>query len=138
MFPELHVASAAGHVCTVSSAATSTVGELKAAIENCAGVPAATQRLFFGRRELVGGSSLGAVLPERMHGQELLLVRRSAEQARWLEEVEKDRTWDHRWFHDHAPAEARADREVVLAAAAKDYRHFELAAAELKADRDLS
>ena len=123
-----------GHVCTVHLEATATVAELKAAIEAKAGIPAVGQRLFHALQELRGRRSLGEQLPhsEATPAYELLLVRRPAEQTKWLLAVAQDGHALRR-----APAEVRADRVVVTAAVARNPSALAYASAELKNDREV-
>ena len=123
-----------GRVCTINLEASATVEDLKAAIEVLAGIPAASQRLFHGLQELRGSRGLGEQLPRSVPTlpYELLLVRRTAEQIVWLLAVTQNGQ-----ALEFAPAEIKADREVVSTAVADNGHALRFAAAELRADRDV-
>lgn len=145
---ELLVAGPAGHICTIQARSTSTVQELKALIETSAGIPVAGQRLFHDTKELlVGEGVLGEQLPAGTQEEQLLLVRRDAKQGMWLDELQqmfpvRKRSGQQTvsnvavWL-EHAPDEAKRDREVVLAAVAKDGLALRHAHPSLQADRDV-
>lgn len=141
---ELRVNGPAGFICQIRLAATATLQELQAAVEAGADIPSASQLLFHDRQKLHGARTVGEWLPvadECVREEELLLVRKNSQQLKWLEEVEalpahglKD------WFRA-APNEAWADKDVILAAVAKDGLDvkdwFRAAPEEAQADKEV-
>merc|ERR1719330_640859 len=117
---KLRVANSGGHHCVVRVEGSSTVQDLRVAIEATSGVPAETQRLFFGERELVGGRPLSELLSDYTDEEVLLLTHRSEEQIGWLREVDAlTTTADVDSWLRLAPPEAKQDRDVILAAVCK-------------------
>eukprot|EP00928_Gymnodinium_smaydae_P047656 TRINITY_DN31811_c0_g1_i1.p1 TRINITY_DN31811_c0_g1~~TRINITY_DN31811_c0_g1_i1.p1 ORF type:complete len:254 (-),score=60.18 TRINITY_DN31811_c0_g1_i1:288-1049(-) len=133
-------------VCRVVADSSWTLRELKKAVEATTGVPLREQRLLFLGEEVRDQARLKSLLVSRDGNAasvddgslgdvvELFCARRSPEQARWLEAVMEDPDGG---FLADAPAEIRADREVVLAAVARNGCALEFASDELRADRDV-
>lgn len=135
------VAGPGGHICTVGLEVAATLQDLKAAVEESVGIPIASQRLFHGTRELLGSAALGKLFPCGAHREDLvqlLLVRRSQDQCVWLLELEAaaEERRVASWLRA-APAETKQDREVVLAAVAKEGMALKHAAPALRADPDV-
>lgn len=149
---ELRINGLSGELCTITKAADCTVAEVKAIIEVSTGIPKREQRLCASDHELADRASLWSVVDamdckealmqdecsaslSQTHSADMLnltLVRRSPEQAAWLEQV----TLDGRRLQD-APVHIREDREVVLAACKQRGWTLRYAVDELKADRDI-
>merc|ERR1719330_597275 len=83
---DLRINGCSGYICTVRFESTWCAQDLKVAVEGSSGIPAASQRLFQGLRELVGSGSLGEL---HRVSEEVLLVRRSQEQVAWLWQIER-------------------------------------------------
>lgn len=128
---QFHVTGLGGALCTVSMAPEASVPELKATIQETTGIASLSQRLLHDYREL--RSDLSCF----MAGETILLtlIVRTPEQTRWLQEVATSRSVSF-WLQ-HAPQAAREDREVVLAAVARDGRSLRFASRELQADREV-
>lgn len=78
---ELRVAGLGGPLCIVSVQATSTLQELKAAIQASVGAHPLAQRLFLGTQELIDSSfAVSELLSEYTHDKGLTLVRRTQEE----------------------------------------------------------
>merc|ERR1719336_3501230 len=136
---ECRVSGPGGSLCTVSVSSTAPLVELKAAIEASSGIHPDIQRLFLGRYELRRAEErIGTLVPaaDQASGIELLLVRRTPEQRRWIRELQVAGPEGYAWFAGAAEA-ARADREVALSAVAHDGRSLEFASPELRADAEV-
>lgn len=153
---EVRVATLGGHLCTVHLGIGAGVATLKAAVEAQTGIPATAQRLLRGTMELVSdwpslpgsppGASAELLRPDaetdvedeaRLQPLELSLVRRPAEQARWLEELARGSPFGARSWLKQAPEAARRDREVVYLAVRRNPAALEFAGQELKRERAL-
>jgi len=128
----LRVNSLAGSVCDVEADGEWTVQAAKAAVEAMAGIPARQQRLIAGATELRNEDKLETVLELADGVLDVTLLKRSAEQMRWLTKV-KD-SWTSLI---EAPKEVRADREVVLAALQRNGHVLRYASEELRRDREV-
>lgn len=132
---ECNILGLGGQLCTVSLSKWATLQELRADIEDHCGVPQWSQRLCCALTELRSDGDL-ARLAARMEVLDLTLVRRPEEQARWLQELDASCSA----FDWMAGAEegARADKDVVMVAVARDGRALKFAAPELRADREVA
>lgn len=134
---EIQVSGPAGHLCTLSLDPGATVSELKDAIVRQTDIGVHSQRLFHGGTELTNAERIPALGSDDQEHVELLLIRRTPEQAGWLQEL--DNTSDISvisWLRAAPPA-AQADRTVVLFAVQKQALALECAASELRADREV-
>lgn len=129
---DLNIVGLSGYLGTVSVDAHGSLACVKAAIEGGLGVPARGHRLLHEVTELRDGWT-----PASAQGQiDLTLVRRPADQARWLREIEALNWAQVPSWMKGAPQGALADEEVVLAAAAKAGGNVLMyAASELRNDR---
>merc|ERR1719422_2658182 len=110
---ECRVSGVGGRLCEVCLDVGATVTELQSAIAAATGIPVSHQRLFHGSQELRQGGGIPQVGVDRV---EVLLVRRTAEQLQWLQELAQ---WNgKRSWLAQAPKAATEDREVVIAAIA--------------------
>uniref|UniRef100_A0A7S4VLX3 Ubiquitin-like domain-containing protein n=1 Tax=Alexandrium monilatum TaxID=311494 RepID=A0A7S4VLX3_9DINO len=126
---ELRISGVQGPLCTVRTEARVPVDFdwLRAAVRAATGILPAGQRLFQGTSELrAGDSAIGLSFPEPV---ELLLVQQEPHNE-WLEALRRGGV---RWLST-APEEAKASREVILAAVATSEDAFEFACPELRAD----
>ncbi|CAK0827177.1 unnamed protein product [Prorocentrum cordatum] len=107
--------------------------DVKAHLERTWGIAQREQRLLCGTKELGNGDPLAAAVGDPAAREaELTLVRRPPLQAEWLERVRGD----GRQLR-HAPAELRADPEVVLAAVRQNWSALQCATEEVRNDRDV-
>lgn len=125
----VRVNSISGSLCAVSADPSWKVCDLKAAIEASSSVPVRQQRLINGVQELKDTD----VLP--VDGVEdgcadLLLVRRSPEQVKWLAAVRE--CWTR--FLD-VPHALRGDFEIAEAAVSKQGSMLRYVSEDLRADR---
>merc|ERR1719330_844195 len=135
MAREFRVSGPAGALCVVSLADGATVLGLREAIRAETGIQPLSQRLFHGLQELTPSNGLDGF--ETGVVAEILLVRRSSEQTTWLQAVCTLQPWEvSRWL-ERSPAAAREDREVCLAAVAKDGYALRYAAQAFHADSDV-
>lgn len=131
---EVQLCSLGGFRGTVYIDSDDTLDELKAAVEDEIGIPATAQRLFLGLEELRDSTGdlqnldWGDVVT-------LQVLQRSPEVAQWLMEVKMVRD-PSAWLRQSPPS-AQCEREVVLAAVAKNGEALQYAAAELRADREI-
>jgi len=142
----VQVSNAGGPLCVIAADKQMTTEEVKVAIESSTGIPAMAQRLHFGVEELRGTGNLGSLLSakekekeedeaaEEEQSIELLLVRRSEDQTRWLEQVKQAGPEGVCDWLEEAPPAAQEDPEVVLAAVAQNWAAMKFASAELRAD----
>jgi len=133
---EFHVVGLGGALCVISLGEEATLLDLQAAIEEQTGIPAKSQRLVVGSRELTGWDGLGtAALAQEVSGRvDVCLVRRSPEQLEWLQAIEDlSPTVVLEWLLHEAPA-ALEDREVILAAVGKNSNVLRHAASEVRTD----
>jgi len=129
----LHILGLGGQLCTVTMCAGAGISDLRVAVEMATGIPYSTQRFFLDLQEVRTFEDLSA-LPEDCS---LLLVRRSEQQLKWLERLtDLGSPYAARWLRN-APAEARADREIVLAAVELNGMALRWAAESLRADREV-
>lgn len=141
---KLRIRSAGGSLCELRFDVGGSVRQIKEAVEVQIGIPARMQRLFHGHMELNNdrfrGNTIGLEslrLDEHAREDlELLLVRRSAEQADWLDEVESLCDDEAAEWLKAAPAAAQEDREIVLTLVHKSDEAWPHAAPELRADLD--
>jgi len=127
---ELRVGGLGRPTCVILASREWNVGEVKDRIEETVGVPKKEQFLLVGTMELRDVDVIGQVIRSDAKSMDVMLVRRWPEQAEWLSKVEEDCYWLSR-----APAELRADRDVVLAAVRQDGFLLRYAAEELRRDR---
>lgn len=136
---EFRINRPSGFLCTVRYG-PACVRSLRAAIEAQTGIAARAQRLICGTQEITeyalladfcsGVANTGAPL-------EVLLLQRSAEQVEWLEHI--DTLQPHMvvaWLRE-APAAAREDRDVVMAAVRLSGIALQYASPELRSDREV-
>merc|ERR1719253_2496336 len=84
---KLSISSLAGHICTVQPDCRSTVADVKTLIEERADIPTRQQRLVLSCTELNDGEILQTCL---QGSSSIVLLRRSLEQASWIEGVSGD------------------------------------------------
>mmetsp|Transcript_150576 Transcript_150576/g.484175 ORF Transcript_150576/g.484175 Transcript_150576/m.484175 type:complete len:1049 (+) Transcript_150576:74-3220(+) len=153
---EVVVIGLAGEICRFVARPSWAVSDAKNAIEAATAICPRQQRLVAGVVELRDDDKLGAFLVEDT--AYLTLVKRSPEQARWLDLADKD--WSQLldapadvwadfevvriavsrcgWALKHAVPELRGDPEVVLDAVRQNGLSLQFAAAALKADRTIA
>lgn len=146
MAVEFRISSLGGNLCTVSLNLPAPLTELQAAIEASTGIEADSQRLFHGLHELNDDVDLAELrcpaqeiasgaTGERKGAQadpalELMLLRGN----KWLRQLEALQVGDvPRWFAQ-LPVKVQADREVMLATAAKRPSALKRAAHSLRAN----
>jgi len=129
---ELLVASHGRPLCRLRADGAWTVAETKVEINVAAGIPKREQRLIVGGRELPDDETLAFVREIGSNRLELTLLRRTPEQAAWLERLERDGQ-----ALLGAPDSVRADREAVLAAVRDHGDALRCAAPELQADKEV-
>lgn len=157
----VRISGPAGIVCSVNVDASAVLEDLKTAIEAETGIPAPRQRLLHGLREWcprdnltvqglltcdgcccsdvqIDGNDGGAEdddpwLPD----VDLLLIQRSEEQVQQLLELEElDSSSAREWLR-LAPEPVKENREMVLAAVAKDGLALLYACPQLKGDSEI-
>jgi len=150
---ELNIFGLSGYLGTVrlslgGQAGTATsLATVKASIEQEVGIPVLAQRLLYGVQELREESNFAELLDglclDAGGGRsgcgctlDLVVVRRSAEQVACLEEF-RALSWTQvpGWLAQ-ASEEARADREIVLAAVSRTGGALKYASVELRSDRE--
>lgn len=130
-----NIVGLAGPICTVSLSAKASLLEVQAAIEAKSGVGRWSQRLYHALQEVRSDGDV-ARLSTEAQAVDLTLVRRPVKQTRWLQELdEANSAYD--WMA-HAEEDARADRDVALAAVARDGRTLQFVSEELQADREVA
>lgn len=131
---ELRIHGLGGQLCSITGERYWTLQQLKVAIEACTSIPTYEQRLLFGTKALgfAPSGKLGTWLPRRETEVDVTLVRMECAQAAWLRKLEAEP-----WNLFLAPADVRADREVVLAVVQQNGAAIEYAAAPLLADREV-
>jgi len=136
---ELRVNSPAGFLCALRLDVGADLADLQSAIEASTSIRKTSQRLFYGIQELVRSTDLADMRPA-LDGQshiDLTLVRRSPEQAFWLQQLEGQTGWKAgRWLRDGPPA-AREDKAVALKVVSEDGLTLRLLSRDLQADRDV-
>lgn len=98
-----------GHICSFEAGTWHTAGHAKTIIAGLTGIPQAEQRLLLGSSILTDSRLLGEVVDG--NAGVLSLMRRSAEQARWIQMI-----LESEWSFQDAPPEMKADYEVAMAA----------------------
>lgn len=135
----MEVCSLGGHLCSLSVEPTAAAIVVKAAIEAVTGIPVVDQRLLRGTAELLAEDAVGcgshlahgkAEAAEAEAVASLTLLRRSPEQAQWLDRIRRNPL-----LFPVAPHAVKMDPEVVIAAVAKGGHLLRFAAAELKHNR---
>jgi len=126
---KLSISSLAGHICTVQPDCRSTVADVKTLIEKSADIPFREQRLVLSCTELNDGEILQTCL---QGSSSIVLLRRSTEQASWIEGVSGD------WQLSAAPHNIRNDPEVVHAAVKQNGMQFAFASDDLRDDKDMA
>lgn len=158
---EFRVAGCGGHLCDISFEGRPTFDALQAAIEGRAKIPAEGQRLYHGLTELASNEDLEKLLATQVATQaaghvDVLLVQRSPEIRKWLQELKELPTREGIAFEDDgttlglgtvvfncdpvrwlrtAPPAARESREVVLAAIQQNGSCLQHASPDLQEDR---
>lgn len=136
---DFNIFGIAGYLCTVSTAADATLGEVKMAIQAATGIQAMAQRLVYGSRELGAEGALhDGFLTELDADLDLTLVMRTPDQVNWCMELQQhDHVYNGSWLKS-APEEAKADRDIVLKAVMQDASAFMFASAALRADSQVA
>lgn len=150
------VSGLAGELCRLEGRSTWTVREVKVAIHNATGIDRRQQRLIKGLRHLADADSFEEF---RECGRvDLTLIRRSPEQALWLEWAETDwaqlitapvAAWSHTevvatavsncgWALRHAAEDVKANREVVLKAVKQNGLALQFASQGATADTEIA
>lgn len=124
-----------GPICTVSLPAQAFFRDLQQSIEEQTGIARCSQRLIFATEEVRNDSDL-ARLSSGAEVVDLTLVRRSAEQTSWLEDLEEAPA-ALSWLAAAADG-PRADLEVMLRVVAQSGEALRFAAPELRAERGLA
>lgn len=129
---EVLVASNGGPLCRLRADGAWTIAETKVELTLKTGVPKREQRLIAGGRELPDDETLAFVREVGSNRLELTLLRRTPEQAAWLQRLARDGQ-----ALLGAPDAVRADREAVLVAVRGHGDALRCAASELQADREV-
>jgi len=130
----VRVSTLSGMLCTVDAITLVSVLDVMKAIENVSGIPCLEQRLVAGSRELRRSEPLGQIfetLTLRDDALEIVLLRRSPEQAEWLAKVESDGN-----TLSDAPPHIQEDESVVMAALSENCEAFKYAAEALRGKRE--
>eukprot|EP00929_Paragymnodinium_shiwhaense_P053776 TRINITY_DN26948_c0_g1_i1.p1 TRINITY_DN26948_c0_g1~~TRINITY_DN26948_c0_g1_i1.p1 ORF type:complete len:1085 (-),score=268.37 TRINITY_DN26948_c0_g1_i1:175-3339(-) len=154
---EVRINSLAGRFAVFQADESWRIRDLKAAIEEDKKVPALEQRLVLSLKELRDDYQLLVDLLEQGKPLECLLLRRTADQARWLQLasedwpklLEEEAAWEDKDIVldvvsrcgqalQHASEDLRDDCMVVMAAVSQNGMALQYASDEVAADRDVA
>lgn len=139
---QVHIAALSGEGCRLSLDPDTTLQELKHAVEQHLAVPALEQRLLLGSHELRDpAASLGGLAGQDAGASEghlfLQLLRRPAEQAALLRQLEAIPGHEVPEWLELSPEVLREDREVILAAVRRSGLALKCAAPECQGDKEV-
>lgn len=127
-----HILGIVGELCVLQGRQKWTVSTVRLEIERTLGIPVAEQRLLHGLKELTAHKDFSDIQDAAIN---LTLLRRTAEQGKWLQKLSNVAWLQAAETFRDAPLEVRSDREIALTAIGIDARAMEYVGA-LKKDRE--